>query len=60
MVETRRWIRVKSDGAVKINTSYIAASGVLRNHNGKWILGFNHKLGKCTIFEAKLWVFLMV
>ncbi|MBA0705947.1 hypothetical protein Golax_018095 [Gossypium laxum] len=28
---------------------------VLRDQNGNWILGYNHYLGKCTVFEVELW-----
>ncbi|MBA0725033.1 hypothetical protein Golax_021662 [Gossypium laxum] len=31
------------------------AGEVLRDHNGKWITGFNRRLGKCSIFEVELW-----
>ncbi|MBA0735302.1 hypothetical protein Gogos_019163, partial [Gossypium gossypioides] len=27
----------------------------LRDHNGKWLIGFNHRLGNCFVFEAELW-----
>ncbi|KAH1090197.1 hypothetical protein J1N35_017454 [Gossypium stocksii] len=55
MVERVRWIRVRSDGAVKTNICYTAVGGVLRNHSGDWILGYNRKLRKCSIFEEELW-----
>ncbi|MBA0705591.1 hypothetical protein Golax_017775, partial [Gossypium laxum] len=29
--------------------------GVLRDHDGNWILRFNRRLGKCLVYEAKLW-----
>ncbi|MBA0778538.1 hypothetical protein Gotri_006391 [Gossypium trilobum] len=29
--------------------------GVIRNHQGNWIMGFNHSLGMCSVFYAKLW-----
>ncbi|MBA0643811.1 hypothetical protein Goklo_028068, partial [Gossypium klotzschianum] len=38
-------------------THYLAGrnGGVLRDHNGKWLIGFNHRLGNCSVFEAELW-----
>ncbi|MBA0678304.1 hypothetical protein Goari_019658, partial [Gossypium aridum] len=48
MVEIGMWICIRSDGVVNIKTSYVAAGGVLRDHNGKWILGFNRRLRKCS------------
>ncbi|MBA0599981.1 hypothetical protein Gorai_006180, partial [Gossypium raimondii] len=32
-----------------------SAEGVVRDLFGKWILGFNRYLGKCSPFEATLW-----
>ncbi|MBA0805267.1 hypothetical protein Gohar_004793, partial [Gossypium harknessii] len=29
--------------------------GVLRDHHGQWIIGFNKRLGICFVFNAKLW-----
>ncbi|MBA0678150.1 hypothetical protein Goari_019511, partial [Gossypium aridum] len=38
-------------------THYLAGhnGGVLRDHNGKWLIGFNHRLWNCSVFEAELW-----
>ncbi|KAK5810672.1 hypothetical protein PVK06_025988 [Gossypium arboreum] len=44
MVTTKRWIRLRSDGTVKINTGYAAIGGVLRDHSGTWIFEFNRRL----------------
>ncbi|MBA0577516.1 hypothetical protein Golob_027491 [Gossypium lobatum] len=54
MVETERWIHTRSDGAIKINRGCVVARGVLRGHNGSWIIGFNRRLGKCFVFEVEL------
>lgn len=54
MVETEGWIRLKTDRAVKINTKCTVVE-VLRDHNGNWILEFNSRLRKYSIFEAELW-----
>lgn len=54
MMETETWIRIRSDGAVKINRGCVVARGVLRGHDGNWIIGFNRRLGKCLVFEAEL------
>ncbi|MBA0553492.1 hypothetical protein Golob_012670, partial [Gossypium lobatum] len=29
--------------------------GVLRDHHGKWIIGFNRRLGLCSVLNAELW-----
>ncbi|MBA0568847.1 hypothetical protein Golob_006314 [Gossypium lobatum] len=31
------------------------SGGVIHDHNGKWILGFNQYLGMCLVLEAELW-----
>lgn len=50
-----RWVLLTSDGVVERNIGQISANGVIRDSNGKWILGFNHYLGNCPPFEAELW-----
>ncbi|MBA0704776.1 hypothetical protein Golax_017013, partial [Gossypium laxum] len=35
--------------------SSASAGGVVQNHLGEWVMGFNHSLGTCSIFEANLW-----
>lgn len=32
-----------------------AAGGVIRDMDGKWIIGFNHYLRNCNPLEAELW-----
>ncbi|MFQ6620002.1 hypothetical protein Gotur_000429 [Gossypium turneri] len=54
-VQRKLWIHTRSDGAIKINIGCSVAGEVLRDHNGKWIIGFNRRLGKCSIFEVELW-----
>ncbi|KAH1039749.1 hypothetical protein J1N35_041492 [Gossypium stocksii] len=59
-VKTKRWIQLRSDGVAKVNTSCATVGEVLRDHNRKWVVGFNCKLRKCSVFEYELWGFLMV
>ncbi|KAK5847121.1 hypothetical protein PVK06_003423 [Gossypium arboreum] len=54
-VGTRKWICIRSDGVVKVNTGSASAGGVMRDQNGDWILGFNRKVGNCSVYEAELW-----
>lgn len=37
------------------DTGQVAAGGVIRDEDGKWILGFNHYLGNCNPLEVGLW-----
>lgn len=48
------WVHLKMDGSIKVDSSYAAARGVLRNDRGEWIIGFNQRLGRCTISNAEL------
>ncbi|MBA0811377.1 hypothetical protein Gohar_003280 [Gossypium harknessii] len=41
--------------AVNLSTGYAFTGGVIRNHQGNWIMGFNHSLGMYSVFYAKLW-----
>ncbi|KAH1096392.1 hypothetical protein J1N35_013313 [Gossypium stocksii] len=41
--------------AVNLSIDYAYARGVIRNHQRNWILGFNHSMGMCSIFDAELW-----
>ncbi|MFQ6644821.1 hypothetical protein Gotur_019321 [Gossypium turneri] len=45
------WIRLNTDGAVKVNSRLAAAEGVLRDQNGEWILGYNRCLGEQWILQ---------
>ncbi|KAK5777236.1 hypothetical protein PVK06_045203 [Gossypium arboreum] len=48
-------IFLNTDRAVQIEIGNAAADGIIRNANRDWILGYNRHLGKCSIFNAKLW-----
>lgn len=47
---SERWVQLRSNGAIKLNTGCVAAEGVVRDHNGNWIVGFNHYLGNYSVF----------
>lgn len=49
------WVQLNTNGAVKMETNNATFEGVLRDHEGKSMLGFNICLGKCSVFDAKLW-----
>ncbi|MFQ6631358.1 hypothetical protein Gotur_009561 [Gossypium turneri] len=34
---------------------FLATGGIVRNHNGEWIIGYNRLLGSCSVFDAGLW-----
>ncbi|KAK8474552.1 hypothetical protein V6N11_034235 [Hibiscus sabdariffa] len=43
------------DGALNPSSSIGLADGLLRDHEGSWLLGFNKHLGISSILEAELW-----
>ncbi|MBA0811146.1 hypothetical protein Gohar_003075 [Gossypium harknessii] len=55
LVLTGNWIQMYTDGTVKANFGFVTTGGVICDHNGKWILGFNRYLGMCLVLEAELW-----
>ncbi|KAJ8420951.1 hypothetical protein Cgig2_010780 [Carnegiea gigantea] len=48
------WVALNSDGAAKGNPGLAAAGGVLRDHKGKWLMGFTENLGRCTSMKAEI------
>ncbi|MBA0755232.1 hypothetical protein Gogos_021881, partial [Gossypium gossypioides] len=46
---------LNTNESVQIVSGFSSASGMIRDGKGKWILGYNHFLGKCSIFVAELW-----
>ncbi|KAG8502154.1 hypothetical protein CXB51_002169 [Gossypium anomalum] len=49
------WMHLFIDGAVVRASGNASASGVVRDRDGNWILGFTHYLGRCSHLEAELW-----
>ncbi|MBA0662601.1 hypothetical protein Goklo_006691, partial [Gossypium klotzschianum] len=48
------WCLLNTDRAVKLDIGLTSVKGVLQDHNGEWILGFNHYLGMCSVLKAEL------
>ncbi|KAH1057050.1 hypothetical protein J1N35_035115 [Gossypium stocksii] len=46
---------LNTDGAVQTASGLFVAGGVIRDGKGKWIMGYNKHLGKCTVAVAELW-----
>ncbi|MBA0871854.1 hypothetical protein Goshw_000613 [Gossypium schwendimanii] len=34
---------------------FAAVGGLLRDHNGNWIVGFTRYLGNCEVIDSELW-----
>ncbi|MBA0733586.1 hypothetical protein Gogos_017583 [Gossypium gossypioides] len=54
LVLTGNWIQMYTDGAIKADSGFTYAGGVMQEQNGKQTLGFNRYLGTCLVLEAKL------
>ncbi|KAE8716319.1 hypothetical protein F3Y22_tig00110123pilonHSYRG00014 [Hibiscus syriacus] len=49
------WYKVNTDARQNTINENTTCGRVIRDHNGKWIVGFYKYIGICSILEAKLW-----
>lgn len=49
---TSPWCKLNTDGTRKQSG---AASALLRDQNGRWIIGFGMNIGMCSVIMAELW-----
>ncbi|MBA0767210.1 hypothetical protein Gotri_016132 [Gossypium trilobum] len=42
-------------GDKEMKKQALATGGIVRNHNGEWIISYNRLLGSCSVFDAELW-----
>lgn len=54
------WVCLSLDGSVRQEDAFVASRGLLRDHNGGWIIGFNRYVGNCLALDYELWPFWMV
>ncbi|KAH1129048.1 hypothetical protein J1N35_000426 [Gossypium stocksii] len=54
-ISTDSWMKLRTDGSVKKNSSYDVARGILRDNHGEWIIRFYQQLRKCSILDVELW-----
>ena len=48
------WCTLNTDGAHRVHVTCIA-SGLIRNHLGRWLTGFGMMIGSCSVTVAELW-----
>lgn len=48
------WTKINTDGATKLDGSWSAGGGVLRDSRGRWLVGFQRYVGRGTTFNAEL------
>ncbi|XP_004306073.1 PREDICTED: putative ribonuclease H protein At1g65750-like [Fragaria vesca subsp. vesca] len=51
----QNYYKLNIDGTRISSSSMIGAGGVIRNHAGAWIAGFQINLGVCAILDAEAW-----
>ncbi|KAG8490303.1 hypothetical protein CXB51_015481 [Gossypium anomalum] len=49
------WVCLNTDGSVRQEEGFVAVGGLVRDQNGRWIMGYGRYLGNCTVTEAELW-----
>ncbi|MBA0828188.1 hypothetical protein Goarm_012897 [Gossypium armourianum] len=52
---SRFGIYLNTDGSVRLEDGFATTGGIVHDHSGQWILGYNRFLGSCSVFEAELW-----
>ena len=53
------WLKFNVDGATQLRSRRIGAGGVLREHDGCWILGFTANMGIGEVLDAEAWGMLL-
>ncbi|KAK8487554.1 hypothetical protein V6N11_066540 [Hibiscus sabdariffa] len=49
------WYKLNCDGAVVPGSEDAMCGGVVRDAAGHWSIGFNRRIGICSILESELW-----
>ncbi|MBA0669491.1 hypothetical protein Goklo_000017 [Gossypium klotzschianum] len=49
------WVYLSTNGVVARDLGYASTGGVVRDHDGNWIVGFTRFLRVCSPFEAEVW-----
>ncbi|MBA0613047.1 hypothetical protein Godav_013563, partial [Gossypium davidsonii] len=48
-------IYLNTDGSDRLEDGFATTGGIVHDHSGQRILGYNRFLGSCSVFEAELW-----
>lgn len=49
------WMKLNRDGSSLGNPGLAGGRGLIRNEEGRWVVGFAHKIGITSSFLAELW-----
>ncbi|KAH1073442.1 hypothetical protein J1N35_025770, partial [Gossypium stocksii] len=48
-------VYLNTNGLVRHEDGFVAATGIVRDHNEKWLFEFNRYLGSRSVFDLELW-----
>nr|KJB80216.1 hypothetical protein B456_013G086700 [Gossypium raimondii] len=54
------WVKINTNGSKSMTNNWSIFGGVIQDSLGNWKEGFRKQLGRCSIFNAKLWVILFI
>ncbi|KAF7842964.1 ribonuclease H [Senna tora] len=49
------WVKVNSDGAVKLAIGSAGCGAIIRDEHGAWVGGVIRALGRCSVLKAECW-----
>ncbi|MED6199315.1 hypothetical protein PIB30_119166 [Stylosanthes scabra] len=49
-----RWVKMNTDGAVKVDKTLAGCGGIISSHKGEWVAGFISNLTYCHSTQAEL------
>lgn len=49
------WVKVNTDASVSGNGGLASCGGLIRDEDGRWIVGFAKKVGRCDVLKAEFW-----
>ena len=49
------WFCLNTGGSLKSSQGLVTCGGLLRDHHGRWKIGFAKKVGCTSTFVAELW-----
>ncbi|KAK5783080.1 hypothetical protein PVK06_037588 [Gossypium arboreum] len=50
-----RWVKINTDGAVKMTNGYAYAGAVVRDYHEDWLAGCSGNIGYTTVEEDEMW-----
>ncbi|KAH1073635.1 hypothetical protein J1N35_025963 [Gossypium stocksii] len=51
----KSWVCLNTYGSIRHDEGFAAVEGLVRDQDGRWIIGFSKYFGNYTVIKAKLW-----